>query len=52
MDKDIAIVEEKHWIGKEEYWGDWICCPKCKKGVIARSNYCSNCGIKLVYRKK
>ena len=42
----IDIVND--YYGRDEYYGDWFICPKCKsEDIMNKVNYCSNCGAKI-----
>jgi hypothetical protein len=44
-------VTREHYLGIDEYYGDWYRCPRCNnKNVIVNSKYCSECGIKLLWK--
>lgn len=36
--------------GKDEFYGNFFTCPNCgSKFIFGVSNYCSDCGIKLLW---
>ena len=45
-------ISEKNNIGKDEIYCNWYKCPKCRDVmIISSSRYCTNCGIKLIWKK-
>ena len=45
-------ISEKNNIGRDEIYCNWYRCPKCRDVMITSSSrYCTNCGIKLIWKK-
>lgn len=37
--------------GEDEVYEEWYSCPLCDDGWITRrAKYCSNCGVKLIWK--
>lgn len=48
---DVCKVDvvEAEYVGKDEYWGEWLRCSACGADNLDCSNYCSKCGRKLLW---
>lgn len=46
--KPIALITPNNYFGLEEWYVKVIECPKCKHKITANSNFCNNCGIKII----
>lgn len=45
------VIEQDDSFGHDELWVELFECPKCKyHKVIIDSKYCSECGIKLIWK--
>lgn len=52
MSNEIEI-SKLNSIGYEEVYEEYYSCPKCDdEWIICRSNYCSNCGAKLIWKNE
>ena len=49
--KEVEISELNN-IGRDETWEEWYSCPICKDDCITRrAKYCSECGVKLIWKE-
>ena len=47
QDEKVKINKSQS-CGMDEMWCEWYTCPECKSSnVIAKSNFCSNCGCEF-----